>query len=80
MFAKPFVIPCVPIVLERKLRASIKTAKLICPGYEDTVECKLAWERVDEIQKGIRKIKERSEKDTNLQCEVDPLACRQYDV
>ena len=66
-------------VLERKLRESTHHAKMICKGHEDTVECKLAWDRVEDIHKGIRKTKERTNK-VDLLCEDDPLACREYDV
>ena len=78
MFALPFTIPAA-VMLERKIRASTSTAKLVCYGYEDTVECKLAWEKVDDLKKGLRKMKDLEEKKPLL-CEIDPLACRQYDV
>ena len=76
----------VTVYLERKLRDSIRHAKLICPGHEDTRECKLAWDRVDDIQRAIHK---KKEKDGALaldkipgsdQCEFDERACREYDV
>lgn len=71
----PIVVPPLAI-LERK----IHHAKMICKNYEDTVECKLAWETVDEIQKGIRKRNEK-EKERILKewCDDDPIACRDYD-
>jgi hypothetical protein len=69
----------VPIFLERKLRENIKHAKLICPGYEDTKECRIAWDRVEDIQKAINKKKDQIRID-NVQCEVDELACREYDI
>lgn len=55
-------------------------AQLICRGYEDTVECKLAWEHVEELKKAARKKKERAPPKKELICEEDPLACREYDV
>jgi hypothetical protein len=72
------MIPIVPIVLNRKLQDSIRHAKLICIGHEDTKECKLAWDRVEDIQKGINKKKET--KKLPDQCEWDEKACREYDV
>ncbi len=75
----PNVFVPLTIALERKIRASSSTAKMICHGYEDTIECKLAWEKVDDLKKGLRKIKDREEKKP-LMCEIDPLACREYDV
>lgn len=68
----------VPIFLEKKLRESIKHAKLVCHGYEDTKECKVAWGRVDDIQKAIHKKKEDDIR--HAQCEIDELACREYDI
>ena len=71
--------PIVPVYLERKLRDNIRHAKLICHGYENTQECKVAWDRVDEIQKAINKKKDNAPK-VDLLCEEDELACREYDV
>ena len=73
--------PIVPIILEKKLRESIRHAKLICPGYEDTKECRVAWDRVEDIQKAINKKKDADHPPSkSVQCEVDELACREYDV
>lgn len=77
---RPIVVNIVPVYLERKLRDSIRHAKLICHGFEDTKECHMAWDRVEDIQKAINKKKESSKTVDNVQCEVDPLACREYDV
>lgn len=71
-----FMIPTVPVVLQKKLRESIKHAQLICPGHEDTIQCKLAWDRVEDIQKAIHKHPPKKD----LLCEDDELACREYDV
>jgi hypothetical protein len=69
------------VFLERKLRDGIRHAKLLCHGHEDTRECKLAWDRVDGIQKAINKKKERKQKvPGDDQCEFDELACREYDI
>jgi hypothetical protein len=85
MFSLGISIP-VTVYLERKLRDNIRRAKLVCHGFEDTRECKLAWDRVDDIQKAINKTKDKakasdsaSESD-NHQCEFDERACREYDV
>lgn len=74
--------PAVPIFLERKLRESIRHANLICPGYEDTKECRIAWDRVEDIQKAINKKKDLQHPPSKspVQCEVDELACREYDI
>jgi hypothetical protein len=69
----------VAVYLERKLRDNIRHAKLLCHGHEDTKECRVAWCRVEDIQKAINLRKERG-KDNDLQCEFDERACREYDV
>lgn len=86
MFSISTSIP-VLVHLERKLRDNIRHARMVCPGHEDTRECRLAWDRVEDIQKAIHVKRERDkatalDKSTllDLQCEVDELACREYDV
>ena len=84
MFSINTSIP-VLVHLERKLRDNIRHAKLICPGHEDTRECRLAWDQVEGIQKAIHVKRERDkstllDKVEKIQCEVDELACREYDV
>jgi hypothetical protein len=77
----PIFRPIVPVFLERKLRDRIKHAKSICLGYEDTKECHVAWDHVEDIQKAINKKKEHQPPPSkSVQCEVDELACREYDV
>lgn len=73
------------VLLNMKLRDNIRHAKLVCKGYEDTRECKLAWDRVEDIQKAIHVKRERESINKavaleQVQCEVDELACRAYDV
>ena len=47
------------VYLERKLRDNIRHAKLVCHGFEDTKECRIAWSRVDDIQTAIHKKRDR---------------------
>lgn len=75
------------VLLNMKLRDNIRHAKLVCKGYEDTRECKLAWDRVEDIQKAIHVKRERDkivilDKAMALdpQCAFDERACREYDV
>ena len=68
-----------------KLRDNIKHAKLICPGHEDTKECRVAWDQVEAIQKAIhvkkeREILQRSLTLENIQREIDERSFREYDV
>lgn len=75
---RPTFVPQI-VILEHKLRKSLNHAKLICPGHEDTIECRLAWDRVEDVQKGLRKIREKNAPENEM-CEEDPLACREYDM
>lgn len=81
MFATTSALITIPF-LQKKLRDGIKHASLICHNHEDTRECKLAWDRVEDIQKAINKKKNTESKSIpgDKQCEFDPLACREYDV
>lgn len=87
MFSLPAVSIPVTVYLERKLRDNIRHAKLVCHGFEESKECKLAWDRVESIQTAIHKKNER-DKDASLdksslldpQCAFDERACREYDV
>jgi hypothetical protein len=74
------LVPIVPVFLEKKFRESIKHAKLICPGHEDTRECKLAWDRVEDLQKAINKRKDSAPPKKDDFCDWDEVACREYDV
>lgn len=87
MIRVPPLVTTIPttVFLERKLRDGIRHAKLICPGHEDTKECRLAWDRVEDIQKAIHKQRERAIQVNEsrlllLMCEIDELSCREYDV
>ncbi len=84
MFTLATSIPAI-VYLERKLRDNIRHAKLICHGHEDTRECRIAWDRVEAVQKAVHVKRERDkavalEKMEQVQCDVDELACREYDV
>lgn len=79
----------VTVYLERKLRDGIRHAKLVCHGHEDTKECRVAWDHVEDIQKAINKKRDQDKAaaldksmllDKDPQCEFDERACREYDV
>jgi hypothetical protein len=53
----------ISVYLERKLRDNIRHAKLVCHGYEDTKECRVAWDRVESVQTAIHKKRERDRAD-----------------
>ena len=50
--AQPFKPKSKTIVRQRHVKESIQHARLLCQNYEDTVECKLAWEKVEERYPG----------------------------
>ena len=73
------------VLLNMKLRDNIRHAKLICPGHEDTRECRVAWDQVEAIQKAIHLKKEREEMNKNkllekIQREIDERSFREYDI
>lgn len=70
------------VLLNMKLRDNIRHAKLICPGHEDTRECRVAWDQVEEIQKAIhvKRKRDKAKVFEKLQCEIDERACREYDI
>ena len=64
-------------VLRIRIKHAVKQAMLICPNFEDTIQCKLAWDLVDELSKADNK-PEPEKKDE--MCDIDPRACKEYDV
>ena len=38
----------------KELRARVRHAKLVCFGYEDTIECEVAWQKVDALVNSLR--------------------------
>lgn len=65
-------------VLENEISMRIKQAMRM---PRKSLESKLAWEHVDELRKKLSVIRERrKEDDGDIDCEMDPLACRVYDV
>jgi hypothetical protein len=59
MLARPLPVVCTAqpfkpkpkktIVRQRHVNEAIQHARLLCQNFEDTVECKLAWEKVEEL-------------------------------
>jgi len=37
------------VVKPRHVKEAIQHARLLCHNFEDTIECKLAWEKVEEL-------------------------------
>lgn len=40
-------------VKKTELKQAITQAKNLCIGYEDTIECRLAWEKVEELSAAL---------------------------
>ena len=51
--AHPRPLPKKTIVRPRHIKESIQHARLLCHNYEDTIECKLAWEKVEELSAAL---------------------------
>jgi hypothetical protein len=43
-----------PRIYPAQVKAAARHAKLLCEGYEDTLECKNAWKRVEYIEKAYK--------------------------
>ena len=44
---------------KRRLKKAIHHARNLCFNYEDTKECQIAWDHVDDLMKAERKARER---------------------
>jgi hypothetical protein len=64
-----------PRVFPSHVKSAIKQAKLLCLGYEDTVECRNAWLRVEYMEK---QLVEQDKVDEIIRKEM--LSKREYDV
>lgn len=51
--ANPRPFPKKTIVRPRHVKESIQHARLLCQNFEDTIECKLAWEKVEELSAAL---------------------------
>ncbi len=62
--------------LENEISSRIKQAMRM---PRKSLESKLAWEHVDELKKKLKVVREKKRED-EVDCDMDPLACREYDV
>ena len=46
--------PPVNIQKLKELRLAVRHAKLLCFGYEDTIECEVAWQKVDVLLDSLK--------------------------
>ena len=64
-------------VCRRKVKQAIQHASHLCKNYEDTIECRLAWEHVEELSSALAKQKRQEESDEPDHSE---LAKRDYEL
>jgi hypothetical protein len=62
------------ITIQNEIRHRIKQAMRTPKGSLDN---KLAWDHVEDLKKKLKKLQSGC---TEVDCEMDPLACREYDV
>lgn len=63
--------------MEKILEQKIFTAKLLCKNFEDTQECKIAWDQVEEYQRAVRIINMRKKQPPKK--EYSERALRDYE-
>jgi hypothetical protein len=84
MLARPIPVVCTAqpfkpktIVRPRHVKESIQHARLLCQNFEDTVECKLAWEKVEELSAALNDQKKLLEEEARRFSEYEE---RIYDL
>lgn len=63
------------LTLQKEMNHRIRQAMRTPRG---SIEHKLAWDHIDDLRKKIHRLE--NEKKPEVDCEMDPLACRVYDV
>lgn len=57
-----------------RLKQAVQHAQLLCPNFENTVECRIAWDTVDDLTRALHK-PDRAPPETRPADEL-----REYDV
>jgi hypothetical protein len=68
---------------KRRLEEAIRHAHMICRNFEDTVECKVAWDLVEELSAAEHDIRMRERERArvkNMFDDDDELSIREYDL
>ncbi len=63
--------------MEHILTQKINHAKLICFGHEDTKECRIAWDQVEDYVRAVRIVNKRTHPPQKLP--YSERALRDYD-
>lgn len=64
-------------LIRHRLKQSIKRAKLICPNFEQTIECAIAWDEVNDLTRALHDQKPPPPVHGDVE---DELAERIYDM
>lgn len=70
-------------VQPKHLKLAIQHAENLCYGINaDTPACRVAWDRVEELsaERARQREEERRAEKEFIMCEIDPRACKEYDV
>lgn len=68
-----------PIVVhQQRIKVAIQRAKDICLHYEDTPQCKIAWDRVVEFDRAMTKDLEKEKKKKEER--FSEIETREYDI
>lgn len=67
-------------VKPRHIKAAIEHTKNLCMNYEDTVECKMAWDDVHNLEMAYNKQKDKECRDVSQLIWFSDLETREYDV
>jgi hypothetical protein len=70
-------------VKPKDIKRAIEQAKLLCVNFEDTVECRLAWEKVEELSSAHHDQEYYEKKDGENKLNEDrrlSASKREYDV
>jgi hypothetical protein len=65
------------VVRQRHVKEAVQHARLLCKNFEDTVECKLAWEKVEELSAALNDQKQILREDIERFSELEE---RIYDL
>jgi hypothetical protein len=66
------------VQIRRKLKNAIDHAQILCPNFEDTIECRIAWDTVNDLTRALHK---QYPAESPADRDVDEeLAQRVYDV
>ena len=64
----------------KQVKAAVQQAKDLCHNYEDTVECKVAWDQATELDRALKKQNERERHAATELIWFSDLETREYDL